>query len=350
MHRLLPLFPLCIVALLATLVHPATAAAPLFTDLFGCDRVNPKLPDGRRGWLLRRNDSALPVFVPTGNATCASPVGALDLLSSRDRRSADLVQRVASGTAPTTGGRRVTISGQAGRSRDWMIEGESYTPLSDGGGGIPSVSTSGRVRSLRWATQVDDLLTVYRNSIMARADRRTLRFDVLAVSRLTLGMCLSPSCDATVAVDVVRGGEFGPTAGTVTVLVYTDADGGVAPVEMDDGGMLSLGRGIWEQPERLGGEDGPWSMRGFSASTEWTVGRPGHSEGLSGISTDVNSVKVRSDLRDLLCSHPAGSFLTAGSRDCRGHPGLDFESKPCNVGPKSYLRNVAQRGANVSQY
>jgi len=29
----------------------------------------------------------------------------------------------------------------------------------------------------------------------------------------------------------------------------------------------------------------------------------------------------------------------------------DFsESKPCNVGPKSYLRNVAQRGANVSHY
>jgi len=28
----------------------------------------------------------------------------------------------------------------------------------------------------------------------------------------------------------------------------------------------------------------------------------------------------------------------------------NHESKPCNVGPKSYLRNVAQRGANVSQY
>jgi len=27
-----------------------------------------------------------------------------------------------------------------------------------------------------------------------------------------------------------------------------------------------------------------------------------------------------------------------------------LESKPCNVGPKSYLRNVAQRGANVSHY
>jgi len=26
------------------------------------------------------------------------------------------------------------------------------------------------------------------------------------------------------------------------------------------------------------------------------------------------------------------------------------QSKPCNVGPKSYLRNVAQRGANVSHY
>jgi len=26
------------------------------------------------------------------------------------------------------------------------------------------------------------------------------------------------------------------------------------------------------------------------------------------------------------------------------------KSKPCNVGPKSYLRNVAQRGANVSHY
>jgi len=25
-------------------------------------------------------------------------------------------------------------------------------------------------------------------------------------------------------------------------------------------------------------------------------------------------------------------------------------SKPCNIGPKSYLRNVAQRGTNVSQY
>jgi len=26
------------------------------------------------------------------------------------------------------------------------------------------------------------------------------------------------------------------------------------------------------------------------------------------------------------------------------------KSTPCNIGPKSYLRNVAQRGANVSHY
>ena len=31
-------------------------------------------------------------------------------------------------------------------------------------------------------------------------------------------------------------------------------------------------------------------------------------------------------------------------------PEKDAQSKPFNVGPKSYLRNVAQRGANVSQY
>jgi len=30
--------------------------------------------------------------------------------------------------------------------------------------------------------------------------------------------------------------------------------------------------------------------------------------------------------------------------------GARRQSTPCNVGPKSYLRNVAQRGANVSHY
>jgi len=51
-------------------------------------------------------------------------------------------------------------------------------------------------------------------------------------------------------------------------------------------------------------------------------------------------------------------FGCFGGRDAggggAGFPGWCWrrggKSKPCNVGPKSYLRNVAQRGANVSHY
>jgi len=48
-----------------------------------------------------------------------------------------------------------------------------------------------------------------------------------------------------------------------------------------------------------------------------------------------------------------GAWHIVGWRGTRGRRsvGVGFrQSKPCNVGPKSYLRNVAQRGANVSHY
>jgi len=39
-----------------------------------------------------------------------------------------------------------------------------------------------------------------------------------------------------------------------------------------------------------------------------------------------------------------------GPFDCWKRPNRRPERKPCNVGPKSYFRNVAQRGANVPHY
>jgi len=71
-----------------------------------------------------------------------------------------------------------------------------------------------------------------------------------------------------------------------------------------------------------------------------TVGSSRHTRGVA--AAGVAAAGVRS-------SPHRGAVEVTGHR-LVPRRGAVHESKPCSVGPKSYLRNVAQRGANVSDY
>jgi len=67
-----------------------------------------------------------------------------------------------------------------------------------------------------------------------------------------------------------------------------------------------------------------------------------------------NTVRARYSRPSPRChtGHHPWTYISATKSDayCRSTESWTGQSTPCNVGPKSYLQNVAQRGANVSHY
>ena len=87
------------------------------------------------------------------------------------------------------------------------------------------------------------------------------------------------------------------------------------------------------------------SSRGCSLTTR--AGRPGHEWSLRREQgTAIGGPWPQDSPRGPLFGSLRGTSWLAAAR----RHSCSRESKPCNVGPKSYLRNVAQRGANVSHY
>lgn len=105
-------------------------------------------------------------------------------------------------------------------------------------------------------------LTLTRNSIGGSVARVNGQYEVLGVSRLTVGVCVDTLCTAVVAVDMAGPGAALPCAGTdvgvdcafagTPVLTYRGTDGVERPVSTGRHDLLSLGRGVLGRHDWLG--------------------------------------------------------------------------------------------------
>lgn len=102
--------------------------------------------------------------------------------------------------------------------------------------------------------RVVEYLTLARNSIGGSVTRVNGQYEVLGVSRLTVGVCVDTLCTAVVAIDMASPSVTLPCAGTevevacrlagTPVLTYTGTDGVDRLVSAGRYDLLSLGRGV----------------------------------------------------------------------------------------------------------
>lgn len=107
-------------------------------------------------------------------------------------------------------------------------------------------------------------LTLLRNSFSGSVQRVTGKYDVLSVSRLSAGVCLTRECHDVAAVDVASStlDDFAGNQVPVLTAPVGKQDGGpLAPVGMQDKDMLSLGRSVLADPAWLGNATGLWRVR-----------------------------------------------------------------------------------------
>lgn len=110
--------------------------------------------------------------------------------------------------------------------------------------------------------RVADYLTLTRNSIGGSVVRVNGQYEVLGVSRFTLGVCVDTLCTEVIAVDMAGPGVAVPCAGTgievecalagTSVLTYRGTDGVERLVSADRHDLLSLGRGVLGRHDWLG--------------------------------------------------------------------------------------------------
>eukprot|EP00168_Porphyra_purpurea_P016362 TRINITY_DN5271_c0_g1_i1.p1 TRINITY_DN5271_c0_g1~~TRINITY_DN5271_c0_g1_i1.p1 ORF type:complete len:614 (-),score=216.77 TRINITY_DN5271_c0_g1_i1:145-1986(-) len=105
-------------------------------------------------------------------------------------------------------------------------------------------------------------LTLTRNTLAGALTRVNGKFEVLAVSRLTLGLCVDTLCSAVVAVETTLPGAIVPcnvsaealgcSVGGTPLLWYAGVDGVERPVSAGRVDLLSLGRGVLSRADGFG--------------------------------------------------------------------------------------------------
>lgn len=325
---------------------------------FDCDTVSPVVPDGRRGWFAQ-----LPTagsgrhFVPSGTGACASPVEYPDVFNVvGGTRGTDTASPAAEGaTAPhPLGGpdgtrlvatalvRRSTLAARfkalARRPEgSRFVEDVQYWPLPpdnglrQGAGGLVQEASLFR------------LLTLTHHTIAGSVHRETGEYDVLGVSRVTLGMCQAKDCADASAVAVAES-QAVDFANAKLPLLVLDGDlvagaprspgqppepSAAATLSMVDDDVLSLGRAVLAHPARLGtsrAANATWRLRArvtleADASADSLSGNGSvQSYFLGELGTPVSRAWLPSITR-VLCHSPTVSFVR-GRRDtlCGGRP------------------------------
>ena len=142
-----------------------------------------------------------------------------------------------------------------------FVRDVTYTPLQKNGSSHGSAGLSGGNQLLQEADVVR-LLTLQRNSVSGAAHRYLGMYDVLALSRVTVGYCRMEDCTDFSAVPVI--GTFASdyyNATHVPLLAHTDNRGRKVPVSMLDEDVLSLGRAVVADPTWLGRAADSWALR-----------------------------------------------------------------------------------------
>ena len=110
------------------------------------------------------------------------------------------------------------------------------------------------------------LLTLQRNSISGAVHRRVGAYDVLAVSRVTVGYCRLKNCTDASAVNVL-GSRYRDYYNKthLPLLTHTDDSGVQKTISIVDEDLLSLGRAAVADPSWFGGDNDSWALRaGFN--------------------------------------------------------------------------------------
>lgn len=281
---------------------------------------------GDTGWTLRANRSTPPVFVPYAPGTCASPLDDAEQLAflaspaeTACSKTADWWRRapstaVASGGDPAAefewaGNWLYTLAAGAaskGAPVGGMISAEWFRPH--------HCATAPGRSGLVCEEEVARLLTLQRNQRFGAVTRHTSVYDVMSVTRGTIGIALNRRQQRLViaAVDTLSNGSYS-TRSFTSVLMYTPRVGPRRPVLVGESALLSLGRGVMADSSWLGGSF-PSGLnanvrlrrivRGTSdppSEVSWPLGKG---------SDNTNSSLWLQRLATLFCQPPAGSFVS----------------------------------------
>lgn len=328
-----------------------------------CDVDAPASRGGGRGfWFTSPSEydrGGARVWVPRGNGTCDAPFTDTSMME---------LEGISTGSS-SPGGACVTKRNRRSgsyRSDDLRPKGARWASVRDTQ--LPLSADHGAMLFEREAVRI---LTLMRNSFHGGVARRTGVFDVLAVSRVTLGVCIaSRSCDRAAAALDIASGRFFSGSGNAdnissrySLVTYRDAppwppimtpgprmpgsapptvvhvDAPSEPVEQPpvlvsdtDEGLLSLGRSVLADPSRLSLSPAwhdylratvvqrlVWGNnalpRGLEESTRWSLQSGETFE--DGIASTAPTPWLGA-IAFVLCGRPAGSFLPNAPRLCGG--------------------------------
>lgn len=409
-----------------TMPPPMASAPPSpptdFPGALRCDTEGPTVRDGRRGWYLartREGNQGEPCFVPAGAGTCSSPIEFPDaFLTPPSGAAIDNAAMAAEGLTRTAA---ETPSAAAMERHLRVVAPSPFSPPSpvpqSCGGDRPETelirttpiretALTARLRilaqtpvtglvmkdlvmhalptpgpdlrdhgSLLYEKYLFRLLGLTRNTMAGAVHRETDLYDVLGVSRVTVGVCTEVECADGSAVAVAESLVPDFSLNQLPLLMLL---GDVAPhssrdlripsppprqqiVSMGDEGVLTLGWAVlsnpsWLRPvasEAAGGTASAWPTAApASSATEeaahwrgpWdlygkvildTTGAPGrHSSPVTHyyLNEDDTSVSSRwlPAVFGVLCREPIESFVRlravtcgCGQGDCQGRGGGD---------------------------
>lgn len=206
--------------------------------------------------------------------------------------------------------------------------------------------------------QVARLLTLQRNSLSGSVSRQMGVYEVLAVSRLTHGMCADRLCKNVFAIDSVRGQPWGFSSDKVypPMVTYQNSDGKRSMVPERDADLLSLGRAVMVHPEWLG-QQPAWGLYLNSVMTlsvspgekldelppGWRRGSSSRLVEMLSMRSSLDGARVRASLwlsaiAYVMCSPPARSFVRDPDWLCVG-----MKSSSGGVVPPATAPDVHER-------
>ncbi|OSX72433.1 hypothetical protein BU14_0436s0005 [Porphyra umbilicalis] len=335
-HAVVPEFP-----------KPTTSWGNLHTlPIFHCEEHYPRMVNGSRGLDYKSAGPGarhVTRHIVLGAHTCAVPLGDLSAINGSLVRQRD--GNITVGSEVVRKDRTATLR-TADLVRGRYVQDTQYFPQArDGGGPTDALFPSTR-HGLVYEAALGRTLALQRNSYAGSVYRVTRLYDVLAVSRLTLGVCMDPGCTHTAAVDTVGGGvsnwgrpgkyEEDDAHKVVLLTMPTAKSGSRATVSMMDSAVLSLGyramvdRGWLSRPPADGGVHA-WPLSGLlilfrpRSSTEAIPGAltSRHYAFGGNHTADKDNEDPSMWLQSLayiLCQSPTRSFLTNPGRMCSGVP------------------------------
>lgn len=305
---------------------------------FGCDTQMGTLPDGTRGFFLaiRNRDGATTTrFHHLGNGTCASRVE-----NSRELRRLTLKasgEEAVSGPVGPLEPDRFVLKNESIFRSEWMQHAQTIPCRSTGKysftrpvaaeaddpacGGPMSWLLCKPEGQIVHEVDVASVLTLQRNSERIEVARRVGgAYDVLAITRRTLGMCTTSDCTDFSAVSTLGHPHVGhlPLLGIPLVTRQTPS-GSPMVVKMFEEDVLTLGRGVLVNDSWLG-NSGPWQFDTsvtsfFQSSFDRTSDRQSRRARSSKRSPVLGDFLER--LAHVLCAPPQGSFVRDPSL-CKG--------------------------------